>query len=80
MGKNIYDRKRGVTVQEWIPVTERLPEDFVSVLGCMTDAGILPPVRECFLTNEGFYFPALRDIHPVSHWCEMPTPPKGERL
>ena len=68
----------GVTVQEWISVDKRLPENFVSVLGYMTDAGEFPPVRECYTVGNVFFFPALGDIHPVSHWCEMPDPPKGE--
>lgn len=68
----------GVTVQEWISVGERLPQNFVSVLGYMTDAGEFPPVRECYTVGNAFFFPALGDIHPVSHWCEMPKPPKGE--
>lgn len=68
----------GVTVQEWISVRERLPQNFVSVLGYMTDAGELPPVRECYTVGNAFFFPALGDVHPVSHWCEMPQPPKGE--
>ena len=70
----------GVTVQEWISVDERLPQNFVSVLGYMTDAGEFPPVRECYTVGNAFFFPALDDVHPVSHWCEMPQPPKGERL
>ena len=69
---------RGVTVQEWISVDDRLPQNFVSVLGYMTDAGEFPPVRECYTVGNAFFFPALGDIHPVSHWCEMPQPPKGE--
>ena len=68
----------GATVQEWIPVDERLPQNFVSVLGYMTDAGEFPPVRECYTVGNAFFFPALDDVHPVSHWCEMPEPPKGE--
>ena len=68
----------GVTVQEWISVSERLPQNFVSVLGYMTDAGEFPPVRECYTVGNAFFFPALGDVHPVSHWCEMPQPPKGE--
>ena len=68
----------GLTVQEWISVNDRLPENFVSVLGYMTDAGEFPPVRECYTVGNAFFFPALCDIHPVSHWCEMPQPPKGE--
>ena len=67
-----------VTVQEWISVDERLPENFISVLGYMTDAGEFPPVRECYTVGNAFFFPALGDIHQVSHWCEMPKPPKGE--
>ena len=66
----------GVTVQEWISVDERLPGNFISVLGYMTDAGEFPPVRECYTVGNVFFFPALGDIHPVSHWCEMPQPPK----
>ena len=65
----------GVTVQEWISVDERLPENFISVLGYMTDAGEFPPVRECYTVGNVFFFPALGDVHPVSHWCEMPHQP-----
>ena len=68
----------GVTVHEWISVDERLPENFISVLGYMTDAGEFPPVRECYTVGNAFFFPALGDVHPVSHWCEIPQPPKGE--
>ena len=68
----------GVTVQEWISVDERLPENFIRVLGYMTDAGEFPPVRECYTVGNAFFFPALGDVHPVSYWREMPEPPKGE--
>ena len=68
----------GVTVQEWISVDDRIPQNFVSVLGYMTDAGEFPPVRECYTVGNEFFFPALGDVHPVSHWCELPQPPKGE--
>lgn len=73
-----YLIRNGVTVQEWISVSERLPQNFVSVLGYMTDAGEFPPVRECYTVGNAFFFPALGDVHPVSHWCEIPQPPKGE--
>ena len=65
-------------VPEWISVDERLPENFISVLGYMTDAGEFPPVRECYTVGNAFFFPALGDVHPVSVWCEIPQPPKGE--
>ena len=70
--------ENGVTVQEWISVDEKLPQNFISVLGYMTDAGEFPPVRECYTVGNVFFFPALGDIHPVSPWREMPQPPKGE--
>ena len=69
---------KNITSQEWIPVNDRLPKNFVSVLGHMTDAGEFPPVRECYTVGNAFFFPALGDVHPVSHWCELPQPPKGE--
>ena len=72
------DSTNNVTVQEWISVDERLPQNFVSVLGYMTDAGEFPPVRECYTVGNAFFFPSLGGVHPVSHWCEMPQPPKGE--
>ena len=80
LAENIADDliANGVTVQEWISVKERLPQNFVSVLGYMTDAGEFPPVRECYTVGNAFFFPALGDVHTVSHWCEMPQPPKGE--
>ena len=62
----------GVTVQEWISVDEKLPQNFISVLGYMTDAGEFPPVRECYTVGNAFFFPALGDVHPGSHWCEIP--------
>lgn len=62
----------------WISVEERLPEQFVSVLGYMTDAGDFPSVRECYLVGMAFFFPALRDVHPVSHWMPLPELPKEE--
>lgn len=76
---NIADNliAHGVTVQKWISVSERLPKNFVSVLGYMTDAGEFPPVRECYTVGNAFFFPALGDIHPVSHWREIPQPPRG---
>lgn len=61
---------------DWISVKDRLPERFVSVLGFMSDAGELPPVRECFVVREEFYFPGLLEFHPVTHWMPLPDPPK----
>lgn len=58
---------------DWISVEESMPSDWVSVLGYMTDAGEFPAVRECYAVDGNFWFPALREFHPVSHWMPMPT-------
>ena len=67
------DKNVGV---KWIPVTEQVPDNFVSVLGFMTDAGPFPAVRECYSVGDNFFFPALEECHPVSHWKPLPEPPK----
>lgn len=67
------------TGDEWVPVAEKTPTAFLSVLGYMTDAGPFPPVRECYSVGRNdnqFYFPALGEFHPVSHWKPMPEPPE----
>lgn len=73
-GANSWMLKQEPTVSDgkWIPVSERRPQDFVSVLGYMPDAYPFPSVRECYGVGYGFYFPALREIHQVSHWMPMP--------
>lgn len=63
------DTKAG---DKWTPTAERLPDEFVSVLGHMTDAGEFPAVRECYRVGGVFFFPALMDRHPVDKWMEMP--------
>ena len=69
----------GVTVQEWIPVTERLPESGEWVL-CACRANIIEVLKydstmddwdstmpeRCYM--KGF----------VTNWMPLPQPPKGE--
>lgn len=65
----------GVTIQRWIPVDERLPTPFISVLVQMPDEEPCPTVREGFVTNEGIwytgFFSRLKD--EVTHWMPMPS-------
>ena len=70
----------GVTVQQWIPVTERLPEPFVTVLGHLPMETPLPTVLPGFITKEGVWHIAMFDREPdeVTHWMPLPKPPKGE--
>ena len=64
---------------KWISVEDDKPDEFVSVLGHMTDAGDFPAVRECYKVGNVFFFPALQDIHPIDKWAYMPEPPEVER-
>ena len=73
---------RGVTVQEWIPVTERLPEPFVSVLAFIPSEEPLPTVHESYIEDHSAWVCILTaeryKTGEVTHWMPMPDPPKGE--
>lgn len=62
----------------WVPVTERLPEAFVSVLVQMPGEKPFPTVREGFISNIGVWHSAYfdRGSDEVTHWMPMPEPPK----
>lgn len=64
------------SIHRWIPVEERLPDEFVSVQAHMTDAGPFPSVREAYLAGGKWFFPALTEYHPVDKWAYFREPPK----
>ena len=79
--KRIADHliSNGVTVQEWIPVTERLPEKGEEVLVFDTRenwTGFAWLRPDETWTALGFDFPL--DLGEVTHWMPMTPPPKGE--
>lgn len=63
----------GVTVQEWISVTDRLPEDDEVVIIC-TDKNFVYAGEligdTWFLDNDSW-------TETVTHWMPLPPPPKG---
>ena len=65
---------------KWIPVNDRLPEPFVSVLVHMPGEEPCPTVREGFISNDGIWQSVMfrREPGEVTHWKPMPQPPKGE--
>ena len=69
----------GVTVQEWIPVTERLPEDDSDVLAYSSigeESRIYPA---CY--SNGVWFDCVFNApatDTTTHWMPMQHPPKGE--
>ena len=67
----------GVTVQEWISVEDRLPEDYkqrVMVI-CIGDYPIGYPKIDTDRYVRGHW---VRYGIYVSHWMPLPQPPKGE--
>ncbi len=71
----------GVTVQEWIPVTERLPEEGETVLIFGYWHEKFQPLM-CYLSphrkGEWFTSVAGQQVYTVTHWMPLPEPPKGE--
>ena len=70
----------GVTVQEWIPVKDRLPEDGGYVV-CIAKRNpfsrFMPMVAR--IEKNGWVNPMTEQyISEVTHWMPMPNPPKGE--
>ena len=67
----------GVTVQEWISVKDRLPEDYkqrVMVI-CIGDYPIGYPKIDTDRYVRGHW---VRNGIYVTHWMPLPQPPKGE--
>ena len=69
----------GVTVQEWISVKDRLPEEKVDCIvhykHAYCDNDGYWAIGFCFYDGEKFQFgPAYK----VTHWMPLPHPPKGE--
>ena len=58
----------------WISVEERLPGNYISVIGYLPidDKEGLPPTREVYRTEKGWFAPALGELCIVTHWMSMP--------
>ena len=79
----------GVTVQEWIPVTERLPDnkehDWV-LAQVVEDNGYMhiPKVMEYRQAKDDWFEETYgwlsehNGLFSVTHWMPLPNPPKGE--
>lgn len=64
---------KGVTVQKWVPVTERLPEESRYYL-CYWDGH----TRLCKYWRQYKRFEFNGREAKVTHWMPLPEPPKGE--
>ena len=74
----------GVTVQKWISVKDRLPEEGEYVLCVLKGFNYGGKIQVCkFVPADKFkdkpYFEHFRNGFPsVTHWMPLPEPPKGE--
>ena len=69
--------KGGVTIQKWIPVSERLPEAHRLVL-CRWTRGIGASYGFARYQHEGVWYVLNEGMPEVTHWMPLPEPPKGE--
>lgn len=69
----------GVTVQEWISVDERLPEEKANCIvyyhHAYCDNDGYWAIGICFNDGEKFQ---INPAYKVTHWMPLPEPPKGE--
>jgi len=72
----------GVTVQEWIPVTERLPEHFGVFIVAIRVPNEERVGKDCadFDPFAKTWLPSMcwDKGYAVTHWMPLPEPPKGE--
>ena len=63
----------GLTIQQWIPVEERLPQNTENVLirSASGYIGSLTHFKDSGFRDCGMWV-------PVTHWMPLPEPPKGE--
>lgn len=68
----------GVTVQEWISVEDRLPEEKANCIvyyqHAYCDNDDYWAIGICFNDGEKFQ---INPAYKVTHWMPMPNPPKG---
>ena len=75
----MYIIANGVTVQEWISVDDRLPEEKVDCIvhykHAYCDNDDYWAIGICFYDGEKFQMDLS---YKVTHWQYLPQPPKGE--
>ena len=74
---NRFIDAHGVTVQEWIPVTERLPEKWGEYLVMIEGDKTSTTLYYEWADKYWFDFPNGRKF-VVTHWMPVPEPPKED--
>ena len=84
-----YLISNGVTFQQWIPVTERLPVQppnrvdeqgrswFTTGIECIVyDSENVLAAHYCFQNKCFWYADTLHPLKNITHWMPLPEPPK----
>ena len=74
INSDLYKKLKGVTVQKWIPVTERLPEPFEIVYVYIPKD---KRITDAYITRH-MEWVGVRMNREVTHWMPLPESPKGE--
>jgi len=64
--------------QEWIPVTERLPEYGGSYITAFSKGEVGHNLYMTFADGSGKWYQNSEDTGEVTHWMPLPEPPKEE--
>lgn len=65
--------------RRWIPVAERLPQNYISVLVYLPGEKPLPTVHEAYIGGDGEWHSSVVygvENEDVTHWMPLPEPPK----
>lgn len=65
---------------KWVPVSERLPEEYEMVLTYLPERRTKMNIREGWLTRYGFWESSTGKRNPgeVTHWMSLPGAPKED--
>lgn len=67
--------------RRWIPVTERLPRNYISVLVYLPGERPLPTVHEAYIGGDGEWHSSVVygvENEDVTHWMPLPEPQKED--
>ena len=68
----------GVTVQEWISVDERLPDDNDRVIAFRPNEPETSAYKYCIMWGWSVKVSLKQHSRGITHWMPLPQPPKGE--
>ena len=79
LAENIADDliSNGVTVQEWISVDERLPDDNDRVIAFRPNESETSAYKYCVMWGWSVKV-SLKQHRGITHWMPLPQPPKGD--